>query len=483
MRFLPRFWSGAVLGVLLSAPGGAAGQVLGGVAVEQVSLAPVRGALVTLFRVDSLGDPVPAAVTTADAEGAFLLSLPGPGVYRAQAEVGGLASPLSPALELLPGDTLLDLELVVPSRLLMMAYECGAEAGGGAAVVVGVVRDEATDVVLPQARITARWQDGRVRRWGEALSDAAGRYRICGVSAAAGSVKLRGEMLGRQGEWEEVTVQGPSVVFHDIPMRLRARPTAGQQDVIRDRIQVEAAARALGDLSGEIHDQLSGAPLAHAVVRMEGTSHQALADAEGRFVFEGIQPGTYILEIWNLGYTVRSDSVQVPPGQDVFVGLRIASRAVELEGIEVTTRSAVEEITRLTPFRVDVAYGEVMAAEELSGARAFEILRRPSPDVRVREVSPERGPSWICVESNRRVQRLWDVPACEQVDVIVDGVRAPDAAIVLRDTPASEIESIEFLPALEAQQRYGTGGNTANGAVVIWTRGRGPYASPLRNRR
>jgi hypothetical protein len=257
----------------------------------------------------------------------------------------------------------------------------------------------------------------------------------------------------------------------------------GTQDVIRDRIQVEAAARALGDLSGQIYDQLSGVPLAHAVVRVEGTSHQALADDEGRFVFEGIQPGTYVLEIWNLGYTVRSDSVEVPPGRDVFVGLRAASRAVELEGIEVTTRSAVEEITRLTPFRVDVVYGEAMAAEETRGARAFEVLRRSSPGLRVREVSPERGASWVCIESNRRVMRITDAPSCEQVEVIVDGIKSPEPALVLRSLPAAEIESIEFLPALEAQQQFGTAGNTANGAVVIWTRGRGPYASPLRNRR
>ena len=483
MRRLSRSWPGAALGVLLAVPVGAAGQVLGGVVLEQVSLAPARGALVTLFRVDSAGDPVPAAVTTADADGAFLLSVPGPGAYRVQADAEGLVSSLSPIMEMAAADTLLGLELVVPSRLLMIAYTCAEEGGEGSAVVVGVVRDEATDVVLPQAHVTASWQDGRVLRWGEAMSDAAGQYRICGVSPAAGSVKLRGEMLGRQGEWEEVAVGGPSVVFHDIPMRLRARPTVGQQDVIRDRIQVEAAARALGDLSGQLRDQLSGAPVAHAVVRVEGTSHQALADAEGRFVFEGIPPGTYVLEIWNLGYTVRSDSVVVPPAQDVFVGLRVASRAVELEGIEVTTRSAVEEITRLTPFRVDVVYGEAMAAEELQGARAFEVLRRSSPGLRVREVSPERGPSWVCIESNRRVQRLWDEPNCEQVEVIVDGVRAPDAGIVLRSTPASEIESIEFLPAIQAQFQYGVGGNTANGAVVIWTRGHGPYASPLRNRR
>jgi len=253
--------------------------------------------------------------------------------------------------------------------------------------------------------------------------------------------------------------------------------------VIRDRIQMEAAARGLGDLSGQLHDQMSGRPLPYAVVRMEGTSHQALADAEGRFLFEGIQPGAYALEIYNLGATVHSDPVEVPPGQNVFVGLRVASQVVALEGLVVTTRSAVERITRLTPFRKDVLYGEAMALEENRGSRAYEILGRISPGLSVREVTPENGIPWICVESNRRVFRVLDAPSCEQVEVILDGVRNPEGPLILRSLPASEIESIEFLPAIQAQQMYGTFGNTANGAVVIFTRGRGPYVSPLRNRR
>jgi hypothetical protein len=484
VRCLAGSWSGALLGVLSALPAAAAGQVVGGVVVEQISMAPARGAVVTLLKADpGTGELEPSAVTTADENGAFVLAVPGPGAYRAQADANGLTSPLSPPLEVTPGDTILDLALVVPSRLLTMAYACAAEGDEAAAVVVGQVRDPASEVVLPSAHVTASWRDGDVLRWGEADSDAAGRYRICGVSPAAGTVRIRAELLGRQGPWEEVSVEGPSVVFHDIPLGIRTRPSAGPQDVIRDRILTEAAARGLGDLSGQLHDQMSGTPMPYAVVRINGTPHQALTDAEGRFIFEGIRPGTYVLEIYNLGATVRSDPVEVPPGQNVFVGLRVASQVVELEGFVVTTRSAVEEITRLTPFRKDVMYGEAMADEEERGSRAFEILQRASPGLRIREVTPERGPSWVCVESNRRVFRITNEPACEQVEVVMDGIRNPDGSLILRSLPASEIESIEFLPAVQAQQLYGSGGNTANGVVVIYTRGRGPYKSPLRNRR
>ncbi len=203
MRSLAGFRSGASAGALLAlslaavSPGTAAGQVVGGVVLEQVSLAPARGAVVTMLRVDlGTGDMEPAAVTTADVAGAFVVELPGPGAYRAQADAEGLTSPLSPPLEVTAADTLLEFSLVVPSRLLAMAYACAEEAEAASAVLVGHVRDPATEVALPSARVTASWRDGALLRWGDAEADAAGRYRICGVAPAA-----RGRCASAPSSW------------------------------------------------------------------------------------------------------------------------------------------------------------------------------------------------------------------------------------------------------------------------------------------
>ncbi|NJD20393.1 MAG: hypothetical protein FIA95_14075, partial [Gemmatimonadetes bacterium] len=102
MRHLGGSWRCALPGALLAlsvwaaTAAGTAAQVVGGVVGEQVSLAPARGAVITLLRVDpGTGELVPAAVTTADEAGAVVVARTGRGAYRAQADADGLTSPLS----------------------------------------------------------------------------------------------------------------------------------------------------------------------------------------------------------------------------------------------------------------------------------------------------------------------------------------------------------------------------------------------------
>lgn len=485
-----RAW--ALLGSLVAAfsfPGESLrGQAVAGMVVEQVSLNPAGGALVTLFRAGGPeGELEPVAVTATDGEGIFLLEAPGPGTYRVQADHEGLASPLSGSMRLAAGEEVIDLALMVPSRLLFMAYGCQAgvpqdDASPGGAALVGVVRDTLAGVVVPNAWVTARWHDGGQARSLQASADASGRYVICGVPATAGTLRVQGQILGKLSSWDEVEIHGPSVVFHDVGLQLETLQSRHSTSVTQERILQEAAARTLGDMRGQLLDRMTDSPIPYAVVRLEGTGHQALTNEDGRFLFVGLQPGHYTLEIRHLGYDARSGEVEVPSGQDVFLRLRVAPRAVELEGIEVSARSAVREITRLTPFRRDIVYGEAMALEEERGALAFEILRRSSPGLQVRESYKEGIGREICVQTNRRVHRLRGGSSCENVQVILDGVRIGDGADVLLRTPAAEIESMEFLPPSHAQIMYGTGGNTANGVVIVYTRGKGPYASPLRNR-
>lgn len=483
-----RTLAGAVAGPLLlvsvaflATPAVSAAQTLAGMVAEQGSLRPAADAVVSLLRVSPGGEVEPAGTTVADEEGVFAFAVPGPGRYRVQAEYEGLSSPLSEEVQLGEGERFDQVALLVPSRLLLMAYSCQQDQEVTGAAVVGIVRDPAGDIVLPGARVRVRWVVGNSFQEMSTEADGSGRFRLCNVPVG-GFVQFRGEALGRMGGWSDVEVPRPSVILHDIDVSLGARLATGEAPtVIQERILLEAAARGLGDLRGEVLDQFTGTPVRQAVVRLQGTGFQGVTDDEGLFLFPDLPPDVYTLEIQHLGYSVRSDQVEVPPARDVFLRFRVAPQAIEVAGVEVTVRSAVEEITRLTPFRRDIVYGETMLQEELRGATAVDILRRSVPGLRVVEEYLPGGGRQVCISTNRRVGSLQTGTGCDQAQIVINGVRTPEVGESLSRLSAAEIESIEFLPPAQAQTMYGTSGNTANGVIVIWTRGRGPYVSPLRN--
>lgn len=483
-RFVPSLPSGLlflVAAFLLPAPSSAAAQVLSGMVAEQGTLRPAGDAVVALLRVaGGNGELETVATAVSDGDGVFRFDVPGPGVYRVQAEFEGLSSPVSQEIELAAGSSFDDVALLVPSRLLLMAYSCQEDGEVTGAAVVGVVSDPGGDIVLPGARVRVRWVSGSSFQEMTTEADRSGRFRLCNVPAG-GFVQFRGETLGRNGAWSDVEIPGTSVILHDIDVELGARLATGEAStVIQERILLEAAARGLGDLRGEVLDQLTGAPVRQAVVRLQGTGFQGVTDDAGRFLFPDLTPDVYVLEIQHLGYSVQSDRVEVPPARDVSLRFLVAPQAIEVAGIEVTVRSAVEEITRLTPFRRDIVYGEAMLEEELRGASATDILRRSVPGLRVVEEWLPGGGRRVCISTNRRVGSLQAGTGCDPAQIVINGVRSPEEGESLSRLQASEIESIEFLPPAQAQTMYGTSGNTANGVIVIWTRGRGPYVSPLR---
>ena len=96
---------GAALSLLatLALPCAARGQVVSGLVAEQLSLAPAVGAVVVLLRVTEADGLEPVGVATTDESGAFSLTVPSEGVFRVQATMGGLASPLSPGMAFTTG--------------------------------------------------------------------------------------------------------------------------------------------------------------------------------------------------------------------------------------------------------------------------------------------------------------------------------------------------------------------------------------------
>jgi hypothetical protein len=382
-----------------------------GLVAEQGSLAPVAGAVVILYRVPGFGEEFhPVDSTLTDREGAFRLSLSMPGMYRVQAHYHGFTSPFSSVVEVLGEQDPLELVLLVPSPLAALASSCDLEEMPGS-VVVGAAWAGATDVPLPGARVTARWREGDQAEERHALTDAMGRYVLCGVGSG-GPVLLRAELVGRAGPWTEVEIPRPALVFHDLELLL-GDALARDQDVFAELELVETGGSG-GSLRGRLLDGGTGEPVEVALVRVLGTGLEVVTASDGEFRFGGFEPGQITLEIEHLAYGVRRLELEVPGGWEVVARLHLPARPIELEGIEVegVARPARGEAWRRSPTRVSVFYGTELRQAAERGATVTDLLRMV-PGVRV-----ERGH----VTMIRGLHSLTSGPA--RVLWIVDGVRS-----------------------------------------------------------
>lgn len=86
----------------------------------------------------------------------------------------------------------------------------------------------------------------------------------------------------------------------------------------------------LGSVTGTVYDSIEGGPLQDAAVFLWDTPHRAETDAEGRFVIEGVPPGSYSI----LFFHTRLGELGVSPGPRA---LSIAAGATE--EVELATPS------------------------------------------------------------------------------------------------------------------------------------------------
>jgi hypothetical protein len=154
--------------------------------------------------------------------------------------------------------------------------------------------------------------------------------------------------------------------------------------------------------------------------------------------------------------------------------------------IVLDTMQATAESERVMPLvgfsRASfVLSGERMAVLERHGVAVSNAVRELGASLRVR-VTRRSGRDLHCIESARRMTNFSSTIACEMVAVVVDGVVIGDPAEFVRDSRLYEFESMEYVSPVEAGFLYGLAAS-ANGALVFWTRGRGPHVSADRNRR
>ncbi len=459
--------AGLLLLLAAAVPSPLNAQTLTGVVTDSISGAPLVEATVFLSGTQ--------ATATTDDRGRFDFGEVDPGRYvigftHPMLEELGIYEGIPLEVEVLEGEEAW-VSLTTPSFETVLGLRCALEEKGNTAVA-GVVRNEADGVVLPQAQVLIVWEDeDGSRRRQVTETDVSGGFVFCGVPRDR-PIELTATFVGRSGPPEWVELGDRLAVVQGLQIGLPSVEEGRELDI---RIEDPGpAAQGPLQVEGRIRDHETGEPVADALVRLLGARElETSTDSQGRFRFREVPPGDYELEVQRIGYGLQSAELRLERGPRVALEVRLPSQAVELEEITVTVspRTLGEEIVRRSGTRRDIFAGRELLEAEERGARVVDLLRLV-PGV---EVQPLRG-GGVCVKMRRRIQGLGASGGSDCILIVVDGVfRGVDLA----RHDVSEFESIEVLSPLQASSRYGLSGS--GGAIILHSRGRGPYRDPARN--
>lgn len=228
----------------------------------------------------------------------------------------------------------------------------------------------------------------------------------------------------------------------------------------------ESWSQATGQISGTVLS-LEGAPLSGASVSADGSG--ALTDTEGRYVIQGVRPGSYTVRASLIGYGQATTQVAVVAGQAATANFRLTPSAVELEGVVAvgygTARS--EDVTGA------VAMVQAESLQDLPVPGATQALAAQIPGVTVQTMTGAPGAG-----ANIKIRGVSAIGAGGSPLYVIDGFPiSPESAQnensfnmrnPLNDIPINDIESITVLKDASAAAIYGS--RAANGVVIITTK-------------
>lgn len=425
--------------------------LVGGVADLATGL-PLAGALVYL---EGTGH-----AAAADTAGRFeMRSLPAGEFtltfrHPAEAELSPYAS--RSRVSLVPGGTT-NASLVLPgdARLRFVSSRCAARPVAGAEgdrFLSGLVIDETTLAPVAGATVTLSWSEPGARRRAEGdthflavETDSAGRYVACGLPADRALV-ARASRAARASP-EMAVGPLPAGELVDQPLTLGpSRPVP---------------------LTVRVMDWESGRGIAGAEVSLPRLGISTRTDRSGRAVFTAVPQGATTLQIRHIAYGEQGDLVMIGEG-GAELDVRVPLTAIALEGVSVAVAGGAERARVASGTRQDLLTRADLE-QEIGRSRHVGDLMRRFPFLRVRYLDSGE----VCIESNRGSRQM-RLTGCDGVLLVLDGVPVVGMDQVLSLEPAF-IESVQFLGAAEAGALYGRLG-TNNGALVIYTKGRGPWA-------
>jgi outer membrane receptor protein involved in Fe transport len=240
-------------------------------------------------------------------------------------------------------------------------------------------------------------------------------------------------------------------------------------------------------VTGQVVVQETGAPLAGALVSLEGTRFAALTGSEGRFRLEGVPPGPQVLRVSMLGYATARIPLTVAPGAVLQQDVRMAVSALQVEGVLITADPVGRARGELgTATVIDRAAIQYQTATSLAGILELvpgvpirppgidgvqQISLRTVPTAGLGPDAP--GPGTGDLASAGTLIVLDGVPLSNNANLQTLGPRGelpvPSSAgggIDLRRIPAAMLDRVEVIRGVPSA-RFG---DLSQGAIIVDTR-------------
>jgi TonB-dependent receptor len=213
---------------------------------------------------------------------------------------------------------------------------------------------------------------------------------------------------------------------------------------------------ATGTLAGQVLGQ-DRAPLAGAMVSVEGTSRRALANDAGYYRITGVPAGTVEVTVSHIGYETARSTVTVQAGATVQHPVELALRPVVLQGVEVEGDRYGSRAAALNRQATAGSVMNVISAEQIE--------RFPDPQV---ADALRRVPGVATFDDRGEAENVFLRGMAPGMTVVVlDGERLPTTGLRNREVslsamPAEMLSSIEVVKAITPDMDADASAGTIN---------------------
>ncbi len=223
-------------------------------------------------------------------------------------------------------------------------------------------------------------------------------------------------------------------------------------------------------LSGRVVDGNSGDPIPEAAVMIQGIGQQ-VADAQGRFRFEAVPEGSWVLRVQHMAFGDQEREVTMG-SEALWLTVHVFREPIRLAAVQVEAMSRGERERRGTGHRINRIERDEIQGYEGTSMTLVDLITARIPGVHATRSGLVGQP--VCVEfrgarSGNFMRGLGSTDAgCNSPEVYLDGALVFNPATLFATLSLETIDNIELLPPSEAGARFGTGAMW--GTLIITTR-------------